>query len=354
MDMVRTFFFALAIALGVVLAASAWAGIRYSVVDLGAAAANGETIWPRRINSSGEVVVASDTHGYVWRNGVLTDIGNLGGTRSSAYGINDKGQVVGLSYPVQYNRAQLIRWENGTLSNLGNRGYWAVGMSINEAGQIVGYDQPDYMGNNDHAFLWQNKTWKDLGTLGTSAQAWAINNHGQVVGNSRSSQNGNMYRAFLWENDVMTNLGALGGLDSFANDINDRGQIAGRAGHHACIWESGTGRDLGDLGNGYSRAYGINGLGQVVGRSGYTMNGAMAFIWWDGVMLDLNSFIDPTTGWELREARDINDSGQIVGVGQLNGQFRSFLLNPVPEPSGVCSLICGLAAIAWVLRRKAA
>jgi len=44
--------------------------------------------------------------------------------------------------------------------------------------------------------------------------------------------------------------------------------------------------------------------------------------------------------WLLTEARDINDSGQIVGTGIFDGQVRAFLLTPAgagmlpPGPTG--------------------
>ena len=45
-----------------------------------------------------------------------------------------------------------------------------------------------------------------------------------------------------------------------------------------------------------------------------------------GVLIDLNSLIPASSGWVLTEARGINESGQIVGTGVLNGQERAFLL----------------------------
>jgi probable HAF family extracellular repeat protein len=33
-------------------------------------------------------------------------------------------------------------------------------------------------------------------------------------------------------------------------------------------------------------------------------------------------------GWVVTEARDINESGQIVGTGWRNGEQRGFLLTP--------------------------
>ncbi len=46
-------------------------------------------------------------------------------------------------------------------------------------------------------------------------------------------------------------------------------------------------------------------------------------------MQDLNSLIPAGSGWALSVARDINDAGQIVGEGVINGQQRAFLLTPV-------------------------
>jgi hypothetical protein len=43
----------------------------------------------------------------------------------------------------------------------------------------------------------------------------------------------------------------------------------------------------------------------------------------------LNTLIPSNSGWKLQFANDINDSGQIVGRGLLNGQIRGFLLVPV-------------------------
>jgi probable HAF family extracellular repeat protein len=60
----------------------------------------------------------------------------------------------------------------------------------------------------------------------------------------------------------------------------------------------------------------------------------------DGMgLVDLNTLIDPATGWSLRAACDINDRGQIVGYGMVlaTGETHAFRLDPAPAPSLVAA-----------------
>jgi len=96
---------------------------------------------------------------------------------------------------------------------------------INNSGQIAG---TSYIGpGSDHAFLYDKGGMTDLGTLGRYASyAESINDHGQIVG-VLSRQGGQADHAFLYSYGVMTDLGTLGGPVSWAYDINSHGQVVG-------------------------------------------------------------------------------------------------------------------------------
>ena len=84
----------------------------------------------------------------------MTDLGTLGGTYSTAYGINDGGTIVGNSRHVGGNR-HAFSYDPGThtmtdLGTLGGDSSTAHG--INDAGTIVG--DSDTAGTDHRAFMY--------------------------------------------------------------------------------------------------------------------------------------------------------------------------------------------------------
>ena len=107
----------------------------------------------------------------MWENGKPIDLGTLGGTTGVAGGniawnLNNRGQVVGVSDLAGDTNFHAFLWTKekgmqdlGTLPGDVN----STGTGINDAGDIVGlsFDQ----NFNGRAFLWHNGKMMDLNTL---------------------------------------------------------------------------------------------------------------------------------------------------------------------------------------------
>jgi len=175
---------------------------------------------------------------FVWdKDNGMRSLGGFGGTCTLAYGLNNRGQVVGYSYPPGVQSGRAFVWRDGTIQDLGGApGTCTFAFAINEARQAVG---GLCLGSYFHAALWTGVGQiTDLGTLGSDpcSNATDINAMGQVVGGSISLAEclgeGNATDAFLWENGSIVNLNALIPPGSplhlvYPDTINDRGEIAG-------------------------------------------------------------------------------------------------------------------------------
>src|SRR5439155_1072417 len=205
------------------------------------------------------VLGLNEVHAVVWKNGQILDLGTLGGS-SSAVGINEHGQVAGFALnsipdPVSiYNfllfgsvngtQTRAFLWTDGVMQDLGTLGGPdAQSNFVNDRGQVAGFSYTDSTPNPStgiptlHPFLWKNGAMADLGTLhgDTFSKPFAINSQGQVVGEScpQSCENHLHDRAVLWENGSIFELNSLitnrhSGLKlTIAFAINDRGEIDG-------------------------------------------------------------------------------------------------------------------------------
>lgn len=267
------------------------------------------------------------------------DLGTLpGGTQSEAWALNDKTQIAGWAghtEPGQVEQTRAARWDlaSRTIYDLG-AGDGSAASAINNLGQIVGaflFSDPA----NARAFFWDPAPTPSgqilQNTLGGAA-SWAngINDQGQVVGDALNGSG--LHQAFLWDTvKKMQGLGTLGGSESFASDINNLGQIAGTSlkivpisnppgavqEYRACQWDASTKaiQDLGTLAGGdESAALAINNHGQVVGWSSASSGGYdHAFLLTPGkAMYDLMQDMKTLTG-NYSQAWGINDRGQVVG-----------------------------------------
>jgi uncharacterized membrane protein len=376
-------------------------------------------------------------HAFKWQEGALSDLGALPGgsdnNDSQAFWMNHRGQTVGVSTNgtvdplLNYPFYRAVLWsDQGVIQDLGTLGgQYGVSQAINSRGQVVGvaanaipdpYNLFDYVvfgifgGTQSRAFLWDKETgMQDLGTLGTGNNAFAeyINERGQIAGFSYTNTtpnpvptfdcgNGHVVPTqdpFFWENGKMTDLGSFGGNCGVVRGFNNRGQVtgfsylAGDVLYHPFRWDKKGGlKELGILGGNYGATYGINDAGDAVGwaneagdvifhavlwpngattptdlgvTAGFSTSLAAAinskgqiigcltndpsgncfpydsdsFLWENGDMVDVNALVPPHPGILLSGSEGyINDQGEILLLGQLdNGDVHAFLLTPCDD-----------------------
>ena len=206
------------------------------------------------INDSGQVAGVSSNyvsgtdfadHAILYSGGSLTDLGAIVGNTTfyaGAYAINDSGAVV---FSVHGARKLSYIYSGGTITNFYQQGgclnqEWNQALAINNSGQAAGWYEPPVPGSSDtDAFLYSggtNGTSSDIETGSANnpfynTTGYGINNLGAVVGNGfLYAGNPPMpyYYPFVWT--------ASGGMQQVtvaagtADAINDSGVVVGSTG----------------------------------------------------------------------------------------------------------------------------
>ena len=286
--------------------ATLWSKVRSTAKHLGVFS-GGDYSSATGINDAGEIVGVSNTGitilPFIWtENGGLRRVPLLSGDNSGkAISINKYGHVVGDSSGPGGSKAFLWTRKTGprTLSVLPG-GNHSTAHDLNDFDEVAGVSASS---DGEHAVLWTSSgSVQDLGTLpgDSSSEALAINNAGDVVGSSKGPSG---RRAFVWtKSSGMVELGILpGATSSRAMDINDSGVVVGSSGERAFVWQ----KELG--------------------------------------MLDLNGASSTALGILLVQANAINNKGEILAEGNMmHGTTQhqicspapplSFLLTPVTSP----------------------
>lgn len=225
---------------------------------------------------------------------------------------------------------------------------------INERGQIVGVyrdaggvDCPT-TGVGCHGFLLDEGTFTTVdvpGAVGT--QAGGIDRRSEIVGFFIDGTGA--LHGFLLEQGAFTQIDVPGATGTLATEINDRGQVVGTfldagGAQHGFLLDKGVFIPIDFPGAAGTAAFGINNRGQIAGLFGDIAGAEHGFLLDDGMFTQID-----VPGGTDTNPNVINDRGQIVGhVGPV-GAFRGFLLdkdtgvfNPIDFPGATQSAAIGI------------
>jgi hypothetical protein len=269
----------------------------------------------------------------------FTPIDVPGSFATSQLSINNSGQIVGISTILATEgvlRSHGFLYSGGSYTTVDNPAFSQTLIEgINDRGQMVGI-----AGNTiccTQSFLYSGGNFTPIVDPSAAAFTLArgINNSSQVVGQSDMA-------GFLYSAGTFTQINVPSSSFTSAQDINDRGQIAGvyndsRGFQHGFLDSAGSFTTIDVPGAGFTSILGLNNRGQIVGDFTYPDNNpAHGFVYSDGIFTQID-----VPGALFTEIDGINDHGQIVGTYQdSSGHVHGFLATFVP-PTAVPGPVAG-------------
>jgi hypothetical protein len=305
----------------------------YNQVHLGA---NGDVVAtaPQSFNDQGQILgtLMSPTNACVWQDGEVTSLGSLGGGVSYPFAINQNGDVIGYSTtaPGDTNLVPFVVLE-GTTNMLPiagfdtntvligfnsqrqilfttNRNNYQYGPSLWQNGQVqtlasiigVTINPPVYITN-------QNGTRMPADGTYTGLTARSLNDNGEIHGyfSTQSVKNG-LYSPSLTLSFYYSPMGGNGFLQGVNYNILQSGNDASNV------------------------MISMNNSGEIIYLSDYdTFTNAYSYdyyLWDNGQSTKIQNLVPVNSDWTDLLPYALNDRGDIIGQGYLNGVFQAFLL----------------------------
>jgi hypothetical protein len=285
---------------------------------------------PARINDSGMVAgTTEENQPATWTQEPGMDEVKLpaGFDSAQVLGLNQSGDIVGLAARnaaeagKDPDKTQAFEYSKGKFTLLSES--QSKAKAINAAGEVAGENNPD------GPVAWTHGVLRRLGGC-CGGRALALNNHGQIVGEANDPQG--RFSAFVW--DAAHGLQLInppGSSTSTALAINDAGHVLVQSlTPNAVFLRETGGLTPVKLSESASQPLALNNCDVIVGEYGANSEYYRAFIWdRKNGFRDLNQLADVGKDWVLESARDINDRGEIVGIGDYkNTDDTGFLLVP--------------------------
>ncbi len=171
---------------GLLTTASSATSPNYTFTTIDAPGASGEGTVANGINNNAEIVGyfpdnTGAIHGFIYTNGVFSQIDVPGAAFTEAFDINNIGQIVGAFFPESTGASHGFLFSAGSFKQLDVPGALNTDpKGLNDSGQIVGNFTS---GGTDHGFLYSNGVFNQIDVPGAvETEAWGINNSGQIVG----------------------------------------------------------------------------------------------------------------------------------------------------------------------------
>ncbi len=289
------------------------------------------------INDSGDIVGVmhgtAGKAGFIFHGGISTATMDTSISIALPYAISDNGLVAG-----SLNNSPAMRQGTSWTALITAEGQVTA---VNDSSHAAGWYSAS---SGRHAFFYDD-TLRDLGTLGGSySEAAAMNSSDIIAG--WSNKDAVTRRPFKWSRtEGMQELPVPAGTrDAFAFGINKDGVAVGQYAdtnwvRHACKWEGGLPQDLDPFD---SWATSINDAGQTVGFS----NGGPVL--WDGAV---RTRLDSIPAFDCQWDRSIkpvaiNNRGQIIGNRNhplIEADLAQVLTIPQPSTAGKTPHVIGNA-----------
>jgi probable HAF family extracellular repeat protein len=148
------------------------------------------------INNRGQVVGtltrpdSPNQQAVLWQNGRMVRLGNLGGAGSTPTAINERGQVIGNSAVAGSSQDHPFLWQRGTMTDLltGTNATAGLVVALNDAGMMTGL--ASFGDHRSRPVLWRDGRMTDIGLPGRAAVGVQLNDNGDVTGSIWANPDG--------------------------------------------------------------------------------------------------------------------------------------------------------------------